>query len=426
MKVFKVYFLALLLIFMVPVLAEDAAEEKGSEEAVSEEAAPGTEEAKEEEAEKKEEEKPAEKVKADAEKPAENKVADEAPVQPKAVEENLAVDAPEKKVENTETKLDEPKVTAKVENEGEGVADKKDDKEKSAKKFNVSVSNGFSYGLSKERKSFSYNLNLGMTYALPWQLMMNAGVGLNALYRYDMEKAVATESGDISSEKVDYGKFDGTPLNIGLSRPFPLFWEIGGSLGINVGLPFTSTELWEQYNIYTMLSVGLDLMRSFKIAKETSISAGFSFGYTKTFAKYDYAMEDYQNDILSPINEHGIDLGLELALAYKGASLKVGGGYNIAKNYSVTSMSYDDDSESETVYQPWSYAFSFKAVAAYTLKSWNFAIGAMTNAPEYDSGNYSGFSAVDGDPAVKNGSANYPFKAKYTRVFANISYLYSF
>ncbi|MDX9806677.1 MAG: hypothetical protein RBT87_12685, partial [bacterium] len=65
------------------------------------------------------------------------------------------------------------------------------------------------------------------------------------------------------------------------------------------------------------------------------------------------------------------------------------------------------------------------ASVSYSIKEWSFGIGVMTNAPEYDSGNYT-YNAVPGDPAVDNGSANYPFKPKYTRVFANIGYSYSF
>lgn len=426
MKVFKVYFLTLLLIFMVPVLAEDTAEESGgTDEAVSEEAEQSKEEVKKDEAEKKEE------AKEEAEKEAEQKP--EEAVKAPAEETKVEEQKPAEPAPMVEVKVEEPKVTAKVESEGEGEADKKDDKEKSNKKFNVSVSNGFSHGLSKERKSFSYNLNVGLSYVLPWEINFAAGVGLNALYRYDMESASVNEANEGSSGVVNYGKFDGTPFNLGLSRGFPLFWEIGGSLGINVSLPFTSTELWDQYNIYTMLSAELGIVRSFKVAKETSITAGFSFGYTKTFAKEDYAWDDFQNDLLSQINEHSFDLGLELALAYKSVSLKIGGGYNISRNYSVESVSYNygdpNDTEakkSETIYQPWSYAFSFKALLGYRHKDWNFVLGAMTNAPEYENGNYNGFDSVAGDPDVNNGSSNYPFKPKYTRVFANIGYSYSF
>lgn len=427
MKVFKVYFLALLLIFMVPVLAEDTAEEtEGTEEAVSEEAAQGTEEVKKEEAEKKEE------AKEEAEKEAEKKP-EEAAKAP--VEETVKAPAEEVKAEEqkpaepapmVEVKADEPKVTAKVESEGEGEADKKDDKEKSEKRFNVSVSNGFSHGLSKERKSFGYGLNLGASYTFPFKMTFAAEVGLKALYRYDMERAVPNEDGTASTEEVVYGKFDGTPLSLGLSMPFKLFWEIGGSAGISVALPFTSTELWDQYNIYTMLSVNLGLKRSFKIAKETSLSAGFGFEYTKTFADEDYAWDDYSNEPLDLINEHAFSLGLNLSLAYKGATLSVGGGYGIGRNYSVSSLTYNDGEKSDTVLQEWSYAFSFSASLGYSYKDWNFGLGVRTNAPEYDSGNYSGFTTTAGDPAVDNGSANYPFKPKYTMVFANIGYSYSF
>lgn len=420
MKVFKIYFLALLLIFAFPVTAQE------SEEGVTEPEGSASEDAEEEEEEEGEE--------AEAEKPAEVKPQEDA--KEEAKEEPKVEPKEEPKVEPTvepkpEVK-EEPKVSVKVESESKEEEKSEEEKEKENKKFSVSLTNGFSHGVAKERKSFAYNLTLGASYALPWQLNFSAGVGLSALYRYDMESAVALESGEASTEKIDYGKFDGTPLNLGLSKAFPLFWEIGGSLGISAGLPFTSTELWEQYNIYTMLSVSLGLKRSFKLAKETSLSTGFGFGYTKTFAKHDYAWDDYQNSILDQINEHAMTIGLSLSLAYKDFSLAVRGGYNISKSYSVESVSFNygdsnntEAKKSETIYQPWSYSFSFSVSASYTVKDWNFALGAATNAPEFDSGNYT-FDTVPGDPAVNNGSANYPFKPKYTRVFANIGYSYSF
>lgn len=426
MKVFKVYFLALLLIFMVPLLAlaeEKAAEEGGSEDAVSQEAAESTEEVKKEDAEKKDE-KPADEENAEAEKSAEVQPAQMEPTEVKPAEVKPAEEKTAE-MKPAEPQADEPKVTAKVESEGEGEADKKDDKEKSDKKFSVSVTNGFSHGLSKERKSFGYNLNLGASYSFPWKMVFAADVGLNAGYRYDMDSAVAPETGETSDGKIDSGKFDGTPLNLGLSMPFPLFWEIDGVAGINVGLPFTSTELWEQYQVYMMLTVNLGLNRSFKIAKETSLGIGFNFDYTKTFSKEGYAWDDLSNEVLDIVTEHNFGLNLGLSLSYKSASLKLGGGYIIARNYK---MSYTEDTDwtSSVSDQEWYYLFTFGASLSYSYKDWNFAIGARTNASEYDNGNYSGFNTVAGDPTVKNGSANYPFKPKYTVVFANIGYSYSF
>ena len=429
MKVFKVYFLALLLIFMVPVLAQDVAEEKGSEEAVSEEAAEGeeaAEEAKEEEAEKKEEVKEVpveeekteaeEEVKAETPKPAEEAPAAQAVVQPAP---------PQQEETKAEVPVDEPKVTAKVESEGEGEADKKDDKEKSDKKFSVSVTNGFSHGLSKERKRFGYNLNLGASYSFPWKMAFSADVGLNAGYRYDMDKATVTESGDLTTAKVDSGVFDGTPLNLGLSQSFPLFWEIGGNVGISVSLPFTSTEMWEQYNIYTVLTANLGIRRAFKVAKETSLSLGLKFNYSKTFAKEDYAWDDYSNEPLDVINEHVFNLGAGLSLAYKSMTLSVGGGIIIARNY-LLNYEEESDFESSIAEQEWTFLFTFGVSAAYNYKDWNFGLGVMTNAPEYSNGNYTGYDTVEGDPSVNNAESNYPFKPIYTVVYANIGYSYSF
>ncbi len=426
MKVFKVYFLALLLIFMVPLLAlaeEKAAEEGGSEDAVSQEAAESTEEVKKEDAEKKDE-KPADEENAEAEKsaevqPAQMEPTELKPAEVKPTEEKTAEMKP------AEPQADEPKVTAKVESEGEGEADKKDDKEKSDKKFSVSVTNGFSHGLSKERKSFSYSLTLGANYTFPWKMSFGADVGLRASYKYDMKEATALEDGTISNKEVNYGEFDGTPLNLGLTMPFKLFWEIDGTAGIGAILPFTSTELWEQAKIKAGLSANFGIKRSFKIAKETSISTSFGFGYTKTFADETFVWDEYTKESIASIQEHAFDLGLGLSLAYKGLTLNVSGGYVIGKNY-VLKYKDQTDYVSDVADQEWYYLFSFGANISYAYKDWNFAIGAKTNASEYDNGNYSGFNTVAGDPTVKNGSANYPFKPKYTVVFANIGYSYSF
>jgi hypothetical protein len=410
LKVFKIYFLSLLLVFAFPVLAQ---ENSGEGEVEPEKSV--SEDTEEEDVEEEEE--------AETEKPAEAKPEEVKPeeVKPEPVVETPAA-APEVK--------EEPKVAVKIEGES-GDEKSEDEKEKENKKFNISLINGFSHGFSKERKAFSYNLTLGASYVFPWQIAFSADVGLNALYRYDLDSSAGGYD-DSMSEKIDSGKFDGTPLNLGLSKGFPIVWDIGGNLGISVGLPFTSTELWEQYEIYTMLTASLGLARPFKVGKETSVIPAFNFSYTKTFAKNDYAMDEYQNDILSPINEHTFVMGLNLALTYKGLKLAVNGGYIISRNYSVTSMPddlYGDGDYSGTklgtTYQDWSHVFSFGASVSYSLKEWSFGLGVTTNAPEYDSGNYV-FEAVPGDPAVDNGSANYPFKPKYTRVFANIGYSYSF
>lgn len=418
MKVFKMYFLALLLTAFMPLTAQDVAEEESGETAKveQEEAAESSDEVKEEEKEAEKEEASAEEKKAEGEKK-------EAKVEEKPAAEEKKPEVAEK--EEAEKKEVVADATIKIEDEKEGEDSEEEEKDKDPKKFSVSITNGFSHGVAKERKSFNYNLNLGASYLLPWKIGMSASVGLNALYKYGMDSAVAVTDGFASGDKVSHGVFDGTPLNIGFNRAFPLFWDIGSSLGINISLPFTSTELWEQYNIYTMLTASVGANRAFKVAKETSITFSLGFSYTKTFAKYDYAWDDYQNDMLGPIQEHTLVPGASLAFKYKDFGLSVGGSLNIGKLYSSSPVeNYDYKSSAE--YQEWYYGFSFRAAADYSIKGWNIVLGVMTNAPEKESGGYAGYDEVAGDPDVKNPSANYPFKGKYTRVFANIGYSYSF
>ena len=454
MKVFKLYFLALLLLALLPLTAQDTSESDTGETVKVEEEKPAensSEEKEEEKEEEKKEEKDAEaKSEVKEEAPAEEKDAEakpeakeEAPVVEKKAEAKPEAkeDAPvvEKKAAvKPEAKPDvpavekkpvvKPKVVADVAVKGDTAKDgaDKDKKDEKDKKFSVSISNGFSHNVAKERKNFAYRLTLGASYRLPWKIGMNASVGISALYRYDMNATIPMDDGTTTSSKVDQGVFDGTPLNIGFGRPIPLFWGIISSLGIGVALPFTSTELWEQYNIYAMLTANAGLNKVFKVAKEASVSFGLRFAYTKTFAKDDYAWDEYQNTVLSPIQEHSLNPGASLSFKYKSFSLAVGAGLNVGRFYSSSTGKYPDGSAVGGKYEDWHYGFSFNASTTYSIKSWNLTLGVTTNAPEKESGGYTGFDAYDGGPEVNNPSANYPFKGKYTRVFANIGYAYSF
>ena len=175
-----------------------------------------------------------------------------------------------------------------------------------------------------------------------------------------------------------------------------------------------------------MLNANVGVMRAFKVAKETSISFAMSFSYTKTFAKEDYAWDDYQDSALSPIQEHSLVPGAALSFKYKDFGLSVGGSFNIGRFYSSDKAKYDDGTEVGGYYQEWHYGFSFRASANYSIKDWNLVLGVMTNAPEKESGGYKGQEAYAGELKIDDPSANYPFKGKYTRVFANIGYSYSF
>ena len=223
MKVFKMYFLAFLVVAFLPLTAQDGAEkESGGETAEVEkkEAAESSDETKEEkkEAEKKSEEasaeeKKEEKKEAKAEEKPEAAEKKEAKAEEKPVKEKEAVVTMEKK----EAVAD---ATLKIEDEEDGEEAEDEEKDKDPKKFSVNLTNGFSHGVAKERKSFAYSLTLGASYQLPWKIGMNAGVGFNALYRYDLNSAVPLEDGTQTGDKVEQGVFDGTPLNIGFNRAF--------------------------------------------------------------------------------------------------------------------------------------------------------------------------------------------------------------
>ncbi len=419
MKVLGMCFLALLLFLAFPVLSQEydyhvyESEEDLSEEEELEEDELLAEELEEE---LEEDELLAEELEEELEEEFEELVEELEEKEPKED------DVPVEKADLSETVKPDTPVAVDIAEEED---DEKD--EESAKKFSLSVSNGFAHGLSKERKSFGYNLNLGLSYSLPWNLSFGAGVGLRALYRYGMQTASPPEDGSIPDGSADYGEFDGTPLSLSLSKMIPLFWQIGSKVGFTVVLPFTSSTLWEQHNIYTMLGTNIGLSRTFRIARETTLTPGFGFNYQWTYAKYDFPFDDFQNTPHGFINEHEFGLGINLSLAYKAFTLNVGGGYSISKPYTTDKQRYHyDDFESKIAPQDWSYGINFSASLGYRYKDWNFSAGAQTAAPEFDNGNYVGFDTVPGDPKVKSGTYNYPFKPRYTRIFANIAYTYSF
>ena len=415
LKVFRFYFLALLLICALPVFAQEAPASEGAPEQ-SEAAAPAqeapAEAAQQEEA-------------ATAEQPAEAAPAEEAaPAKEEA--EPAKEEAPAQEAESgDEDSSDLEKELAAQAEDPDAAGDKAD--EKDPPKFTVGINNSLSHGFAKERKSFAYTLNVYAAYQLPLGFSIGADLGLRESYRYGMSVAYSNEDGSESTDDVNYSKFDGTPLNIGLSKGFELGAGIMGSIGIGVSIPCTSKELWDVYEVRTILGVDLGLAKNFMLPKAVMLGLSFGFNYAKTFAEYDAAWDPYSNEPLDYLQNHDIGLTLGIGINYKGFGFKVSGGYNFGSDYKLSTKDYYYDGFQGSVKDSeWYYLFSFGATASYTIKGFVFALGVRTNAPEFDDGNYKGFTELPGDPEVKNGATNYPFKAKYTTVFANIGYSYSF
>ena len=295
--------------------------------------------------------------------------------------------------------------------------------------FTIGLNNGLSHGFAKERKSFAYTLNVYAAYQFTLEFTLSADLGLRESYRYGMSVATSNEDGTESTTDLDYSKFDGTPLNIGLSKGFEFGAGVMGSIGIGVSVPCTSKELWDVYGVRTILGIDLGVAKNFKLPKDVFLGLSFGFNYAKTFAEYDAAWDKYSNEPLGYLQNHDIGLSLSLGINYKGFGFKLSGGYNFGSDYKLSTAKYyyDDWDKGGTIdNSDWYYLFSFGATASYSIKGFVFALGVRTNAPEFDNGNYEGFNELPGDPDVKNGSTNYPFKAKYTTVFANIGYSYSF
>lgn len=427
MKVFRFYFLALLLICALPVFAQEAPASEGtpeqSEAAATEQEAPA-EAAQQEEAAAAEQ--PAEAAPAEEAEPAKEEAEpakEEAPAKEDA--EPAKEEAPAKEAESEdEGQSDLEKELAAQAEDPDAAGDKAD--EKNPPKLTIGINNGLSHGFAKERKSFGYTLNVYVSYQLPLEFSLAVDLGFRESYRYGMSVAYANEDGSESTTDLDYSKFDGTPLNIGLSKGFELA-GLMGSVGIGVSLPFTSKELWDVYGVRTILGVNFGLAKNFQLPKDVTLGLSFGFNYAKTFAEYDAAWEKYSNEPLGYLQNHDIGLVLGLGINYKGFGFKVSGGYSFGSDYKLNTKNYYYDGFQGSIKDSeWYYLFSFGATASYSIKGFSFALGVRTNAPEFDNGNYEGYNELPGDPDVKNGATNYPFKAKYTTVFANIGYSYSF
>ena len=417
---FRFYFLALLLICALPVFAQEAQASENtpeqSEAAASDQEAPA-ETAQQDEA-------------AAAEQPAETAPAEEAePAKEEAepAKEEAAPAKDEAPAEEGQSDLEAELAAQADESDAEELAAAEKEKKEQQSNLTIGINNTLSHGFAKERKSFGYTLNVFAAYQLPLEFSFSIDLGLRESYRYGMSEAVATEAGMESSSDLNYSKFDGTPLNIGLSKGFPLFAGIIGSIGIGVSIPCTSKELWDVYEIRTILGVDFGLAKNFQLPKQVTLGLSFGFSYAKTFAENDAAWDKYSNEPLGYLQNHDIGLTLGLGIGYKGFGFKVSGGYSFGSDYKLNTKDYYyDDFHGSIDDSEWYYLFSFGATASYSVKGFVFALGVRTNAPEFDNGNYEGFSELPGDPEVKNGATNYPFKAKYTTVFANIGYSYSF
>ena len=451
LKVFKLYFLALLLIFALPVFGQEAPAPEGTP-AQGDTAAPA-QEAPAETAQQNEAaaaEQPAEAAPAEEAAPAKEEAEPAKEEAPKEEAEPAKEEAPKKEeaepAKEEAPKEEAPKEEAPAAEEGQSdleaelaaqaegadaetaAGDKAAENEKQPT-FTIGINNGLSHGFAKERKTFAYTLNVFAAYNFPLEFTASLNVGLREAYRYGMSEAVATEAGVESSSDLNYSKFDGTPFTLGLSKGFPIAGGVVGSIGVSAAIPFTSKEMWDVYDIRTILGVDLSLAKNFQLPKEVTLGLSFGFSYAKTFADNDAAWDPYSNEPLGYLQNHDIGLVLGLGIGYKGFGFKLSGGYSFGSDFKLSTSKYyyDDWDKGGTIDDSsWYYLFSFGATASYAYKGFVFALGVRTNAPEFDNGNYEGFTERPGDPEVKDGATNYPFKAKYTTVFANIGYSYSF
>ncbi|HOW52413.1 MAG TPA: hypothetical protein PLV42_10270 [bacterium] len=348
---------------------------------------------------------------------------------PTVVPEQSAV-APSAEAPKTEEVVAE----VKPEDEGKQEEEKKEEEKKEEKKYNVSLMNILSHNVSKDRPVFGYVLNLAGGVTLPWELSLGASVGLAYTLQWARPDSSNVGGGIYDEDTINHYLFDGTPLNIDLSRRFTIpKAEINITPSISWALPFTSKTLWEVYTLRSMLSFGVAVDRSFKLAEGLTLTLAYNGSYTKAFAEYSGAWDDSQNDFQDFNVEHSFANMINVSLAYKGLSIKLGYGYVNERVWNNVTQTAD-----AATYQPWVHSVMYSGGIGYGLPgfvdgdNFIFGVGFQTGGPEFEDGRMARFdySAATSSAAEKDSQEKslymYPFNPRFTKIQATIGYSYSF
>ncbi len=401
MKKVGTYLVIFLLLFSFSLLAEEKKEDSAEDEKKTEEndqksAEETSEEKKEETSVKKEESEKAEEQKDSEEKETSEDSKKEA--EKADASENSKVDEAEPKVE---VAVDE----SKKESASEEEEDENEDKEDS-KRFSVGISNGFVHGINADRKNFAYSLTGTFSANLPWSMNASLSAGLSYSLQYDRE--VSTDEDPYNEDEESFYEFDGAPLSLTLSRGFkaPLEIKVAPSLtGVFFG---TSKYAWEQ-ELRAQVNAGVSFSRSFKVAKDLSLTIGWRPGFSYTFSEEDHVFDEFQNEPLYRINPWTISSGYSASLAYKGVRLRLGFSQQFSKSYDTDKFSQWDYVE----LQEWKQVLVFSASAGYSYRDFNFGLGFSTRGRDRKFGGY-------GDDWL------YPGSPQFSTISANIGYNYSF
>jgi len=320
-------------------------------------------------------------------------------------------------------------LSAEVKEEGEKEEKKEEEEEK---KYSVGLTNVFSQNTNANRPNFGYALTLSAGYTMPWELNLSASIGFAYNLSYARTREAAFDTSGYAEEKMlNHYSFDGTPLQMGLSRKFMIpIAEIGVTPSIGWSLPFTSRMLWEVYTQRSTLGPSVTIDRAFKLMEGMTLSIAYTCAYAYNFAEYDWAWDKYSNQPIDVNVQMAFTNMLSIAWSFKSFSLRIGAGYE-------SSIKYGEFNQVETVakHQLWDHSVIFQGAANYTMKgftdndNFTFGLGFTTAGPEFEDGNFVDASLPGGEsyPNYKK-SAGYltPFAGKYTKIAATIGYNYSF
>ena len=431
------WIIALLAAF--PLFAQEPAEgtEENGEEAAVEQPADTQEEAataeKKDEEEKKAEEKKAEEQA--AEKKEEAAPATEPAVVPATAAAPVPTVTPEQPATAPAEAPKTEEVVAEVKEEGDKKEEeKKEEEKKEEKKYNVALTNILSHNISKDRPVLGYMLNLSGGVTLPWELNLGASVGFSYTLNWDRPETSNGGGGLYEKSTLNYFLFDGTPLNVDLSRRFTIpTAEINMTPSISWTLPFTNNTLWTQYYMRSLLSLGLAVDRTFKLAEGLTLTLAYSGSYTKSFAEESMAWDDSQNEPIDFNVEHSFTNMINVSLAYKGFSVKLGYGY-------VNERVWNDVTQGDdtTEFQAWTHSVMYSGSIGYGLPGFTdgdnfiFGVGFQTGGPEFEDGRMARWdytiatSQTSQEDSKKKSLYMYPFNPRFTKIQATIGYSYSF
>lgn len=327
-------------------------------------------------------------------------------------------------------KSEEVAAEAEVKEEEKKEEEKKEE-EKEAKKYSVGLTNALSQNINKDRPNFGYALTVTGSYTMPGDINLGASIGLAYNLAY-LRDRTTSDTGDYQTSSLNHYSFDGTPLGIDISRAFTIpTVEIGVTPAINWSIPFTNRMMWEVYTLRSTLTPSVTIDRAFKLMDDMTLSVAYTCAYSYNFAEEDAVIGKNTNEVFDINVQMSLNNMLTVSWAYKGFSIRLGAGYDSSILYGELKKSADTQSFN----QLWNHTVIFNGGVGYSMAGFtdesdrfNFGLGFTTAGPEYENGNYGGFSYNAGGDEGRTGIKGFtiPFAGKFTKITATIGYNYSF